>query len=358
MTEQSLEGTARELVTAGKGILAADETVGTISKRFEALGIPSTEESRRTYREMLFTAPGLSEFISGAIMYDETIRQADGGGVPLAKVLARRGIAPGIKVDTGAKALAAFPGETVTEGLDGLRDRLREYRGLGARFAKWRAVVHVTDDLRPARGQRARLARYAALCQEAGLVPIVEPEVLMDGTHTLARAEEVTGAVLDRVFRALSCSECRWRACSSSPTWSFGKDCSAQASVTEVATATLRCLRRHVPAAVPGIVFLSGGQDERRATAHLSAMNAAPGARPWAVSFSYGRALQDPALEAWGGRPSGVKAAQDALFIEPAATVRRATASTLRRWRAKESRDQRCQPTAPTGETTEYNRQP
>ena len=318
MTEHDLEKTAQELVTAGKGILAADETVGTISKRFDALGIPSTAESRRTYRELLFTTPGLPDFISGVIMHDETIRQADGAGAPLAEVLAGTGIVPGIKVDTGAKSLAACPGETVTEGLDGLRERLQEYRARSARFAKWRAVIHVTDDLPSDACLEANahaLGRYAALCQEAGLVPIVEPEVLMDGTHTLGRAEEVTGVVLDHVFRALSTQRVALEGMLLKPNMVVsGKGCAVQASVTDVATATLRCLRRHVPSAVPGIVFLSGGQDERRATLNLSAMNSAPGVRPWAITFSYGRALQDPALEAWGGQPTGTKTAQDALY--------------------------------------------
>jgi fructose-bisphosphate aldolase, class I len=265
---------------------------------------------------MLFATPGLSEFVSGVIMYDETIRQAGGGG-RLAEMLIRSGIMPGIKVDTGAKPLAACPGETVTEGLDGLRDRLQEYLALGARFAKWRAVIRVSDHLPTdtcVEVNAQALGRYAALCQEQGLVPIVEPEVLMDGTHTLARTEEVTGGVLDRVFRALHTQRVSLEGMLLKPNMVVpGTDCPEHASVAEVATATLRVLRRHVPAAVPGIVFLSGGQDERQATAHLNAMNADSGARPWRVSFSYGRALQDPALKAWGGRPSGVQAGQQAL---------------------------------------------
>jgi fructose-bisphosphate aldolase, class I len=316
MTTHSLEATAQALVAAGKGILAADESVTTISKRFGALGIPSTAETRRAYREMLFATPGLSEFVSGVIMYDETIRQAGGGG-RLAEMLIRSGIMPGIKVDTGAKPLAACPGETVTEGLDGLRDRLQEYLALGARFAKWRAVIRVSDHLPTdtcVEVNAQALGRYAALCQEQGLVPIVEPEVLMDGIHTLARTEEVTGRVLDRVFRALHTQRVSLEGMLLKPNMVVpGTDCPEHASVAEVATATLRVLRRHVPAAVPGIVFLSGGQDERQATAHLNAMNADSGARPWRVSFSYGRALQDPALKAWGGRPSGVQAGQQAL---------------------------------------------
>lgn len=318
MTTQNLEATTQALVAEGRGILAADETVPTISKRFAAREIQSTAESRRAYREMLFTTPGLSEFISGVIMYDETLRQADGRGTPLADVLDRDGIVPGIKVDTGAKPLAGFPEEKVTEGLDGLRDRLKEYRGLGARFAKWRAVILVSDTL-PSDGcveaNAQALGRYAALCQEQGLVPIVEPEVLMEGSHTLARCEEVTGGVLRRVFRALGDQRVVLEGMLLKPSMVVpGDGCPTQASVPEVAAATLRCLLRHVPAAVPGIVFLSGGQEKRRATAHLSAMNAAPGVRPWRLSFSYGRALQDPALEAWGGKPSNVKAGQQALY--------------------------------------------
>jgi fructose-bisphosphate aldolase class I len=318
VTKYSLEETAQALVAAGKGILAADETVSTISKRFDALGISSTAESRRDYRQMLFTTPDLSKFVSGAILYDETIRQADGRGDPLAQVLSRAGIIPGIKVDTGAKPLAACPGETVTEGLDGLRDRLKEYQTLGARFAKWRAVIRVTDQLPSdtcVEVNAHALGRYAALCQEQGLVPIVEPEVLMDGTHSLTRAKDVTGQVLERVFRALRTQRVSLEGMLLKPNMVVpGEDSPERASVAAVATATLRLLRRHVPAAVPGIIFLSGGQDERRATAHLNAMNAGQQQRPWRVSFSYGRALQDAALEAWGGRASGVQAGQQALY--------------------------------------------
>jgi fructose-bisphosphate aldolase class I len=311
-----LEETAQALVAPGKGILAADESTSTVGKRFAAVGIPSTPDTRRAYREMLFTTPGLSEDISGVILYDETIRQAGAGG-RLAEMLTRAGIMPGIKVDTGAKPLAACPGETVTEGLDGLRDRLKEYQALGARFAKWRAVIHVGDHLPSdtcVEVNAQALGRYAALCQEQGLVPIVEPEVLMDGTHTLARAGDVTATVLDRVFHALRAQRVSLEGMLLKPNMVVpGAGCPEQASVAEVATATLRVFRRHVPAAVPGIVFLSGGQDDRRATAHLNAMNADPGARPWRVSFSYGRALQDPALKAWGGQLSGVEAGQRAL---------------------------------------------
>src|SRR6516165_9987411 len=303
MTSRKLEGVAQTLVAEGKGILAADETVPTLTKRFDALGIRSTEQSRRTYREMLFTSPGAAEFLSGVIMYDETIRQNSSSGAPLAAALTAQGVLPGIKVDTGAKPLAGLPGETVTEGLDGLRDRLREYHGMGARFAKWRAVIHVTDTLPSSACVRANahaLARYAALCQEQELVPIVEPEVLMEGPHTIERCAEVTGVVLHAVFHALFEQDVVLEEMLLKPSMVLpGKECARQASVEEVATATLRCLRRHVPAAVPGIIFLSGGQNARLATTNLNAINRLPGPKPWKVSFAYGRALQDPGWEAW-----------------------------------------------------------
>jgi fructose-bisphosphate aldolase class I len=266
---------------------------------------------------MLFASPGAAEFISGAIMYDETIRQKSAGGTPLAEVLESEDVLPGIKVDMGAKPLAGSPDERVTEGLDGLRDRLCEYRAMGARFAKWRAVFHVTDVLpSPAcvSANAGALARYAALCQEQELVPIVEPEVLMDGSHTIERCEEVTGVVLHSVFDALFEQGVVLESMLLKPNMVIpGKDCARQASVTEVATATLRCLRRHVPAAVPGIVFLSGGQPARQATSHLNAINRLPDTRPWKISFSYGRALQDPALESWRGRDENLNAGQRAL---------------------------------------------
>jgi fructose-bisphosphate aldolase class I len=314
---QDIESTTQALVAEGKGILAADETVGTLTKRFDALGIRSTEHSRRTYREMLFTAPDVSKFISGVIMHDETIRQKSSGGTPLTQVLSRQGIVPGIKVDTGAKPLAGSPEETVTEGLDGLRDRLAEYRGMGAGFAKWRAVIRIFE-LRPSpacvSANAHALARYAALCQEAGLVPIVEPEVLMDGSHPIERCEEVTGLVLRAVFQALFEQRVALESMLLKPNMVLaGNACPQQAGVQQVATATLRCLRRHVPAAVPGIVFLSGGQSDTTATAHLNAMNRLPGPKPWKISFSYGRALQDPALEAWHGKDDNLKAGQQAL---------------------------------------------
>jgi fructose-bisphosphate aldolase class I len=317
MSNDDLANVAATLTADGKGILAADETVGTLTKRFDALGIPSTEQSRRTYREMLFTATGAVEFISGVIMQDETIRQKSSGGTPLVQVLSSQGIVPGIKVDTGAKPLAAAPGETITEGLDGLRDRLAEYHGMGARFAKWRAVIRIADALpSPAcvSANAHALGRYAALCQEQRLVPIVEPEVLMDGSHPIERCEEVTGMVLHAVFQALLEQGVSLEAMLLKPNMVIaGTESPRPASVQQVATATLRCLRRHVPAAVPGIVFLSGGQSDQVATAHLDAINRLPGPKPWKISFSYGRALQDPALEAWHGRDENLKSGQEAL---------------------------------------------
>jgi fructose-bisphosphate aldolase, class I len=318
MTRQDLQNTALTLVAEGRGILAADETVPTLTRRFDALGIQSTEQSRRTYREMLFTTPGAAEFISGVILQDETIRQRSSASPALARVLSNQGVVPGIKVDTGAKPLAGFPRETVTEGLDGLRERLKEYHGMGARFAKWRAVIHIADALpSPAcvSANAHALGRYAALCQEQQLVPIVEPEVLMDGSHSIERCEEVTGAVLHAVFDALLEQDVALEGMLLKPNMVIsGKECVRQASVQEVATATLGCLRRHVPAAVPGIVFLSGGQSAGLATAHLNAINRLPGSKPWRITFSYGRALQDPALEAWHGRDENLSAGQQAFF--------------------------------------------
>jgi fructose-bisphosphate aldolase, class I len=318
MTSHHLESVALALLAEGKGILAADETIPTLTRRFDTLGIRSTEQSRRTYREMLFTSSGAAEFIGGAIMYDETIRQKSSSGTPLAEVLTVQGILPGIKVDIGAKPLTGSPNETVTEGLDGLRDRLKEYHGMSARFAKWRAVIHLTDTLPSSACVSANahaLARYASLCQEQELVPIVEPEVLMDGSHTIERCEEVTGVVLHAVFNALFEQGVALEGMLLKPNMVIaGKECTGQASVEEVATATLRCLRRHVPAAMPGIVFLSGGQNARLATAHLNAINRLPGPKPWKLSFSYGRALQDPALEAWDGRDENLAAGQRALY--------------------------------------------
>ena len=317
MSVQDLDSTVKALVAEGKGILATDETVPTVTKRLNALHIESTPDSRRTYREMFFTTPGAAEFISGVIVYDETIRQKSSSGIPLAEVLLKQGIIPGIKVDTGAKPLAGSLEETVTEGLDGLRDRLREYRGMGAGFAKWRAVIRITDTLPSVTCVNVNahaLGRYAALCQEEGLVPIVEPEVLMDGNHTIERCEEVTGYVLHMVFNALYDQRVSLEKMLLKPNMVIsGKACPKQASVMDVATATLRCLRRHVPAAVPGIVFLSGGQSDVVATKHLSAINTLETPRPWKVSFSYGRALQDSALAAWQGKAEQFKAGQQAF---------------------------------------------
>jgi len=317
MTSKNLETVARALVAEGKGILAADESSGTIEKRFKSINVPSTEANRREYREMLFSTEGAAEFISGVILFDETIRQSSQDGVPFPKLLKDQGIIPGIKVDKGAKALAGFPGEKVTEGLDGLRERLAEYRDLGAEFAKWRAVITIGDDI-PSRfcidANAHALARYAALCQEAGLVPIVEPEVLMDGSHTIERCESVTETTLQSVFGALHDHRVRLEGALLKPNMVLsGKDCPQQASVQEVAEATVRCFRRTIPSALPGIVFLSGGQSDEVATAHLNAMNAM-GGHPWQLSFSYGRALQAPALKAWGGERANLPAAQKAYY--------------------------------------------
>lgn len=327
MTAQDLAAVARAMVAPGKGILAADESFPTIKKRFTAINVESTEDARRTYREMLFTAPGAAEYISGVILFDETLRQSSRGGVPFAKILADQGILPGIKVDAGAKPLAGFPGETITEGLDGLRDRLKEYGALGARFAKWRAVIDIADGIPSTFAIRANahaLARYAALCQEAGIVPIVEPEVLMDGGHTLERCEEVTSRALDATFAELRAHRVALSGMILKPNMVIaGKKCPTRPGVREVAAATVRCLRDHVPAAVPGIAFLSGGQSSAEATAHLSAMNAM-GPHPWQLSFSYGRALQDEALKAWAGKDGQFKAGQ-------AAFARRARFNSLAR---------------------------
>jgi fructose-bisphosphate aldolase class I len=317
MIDSNLAGTAQALVAGGKGILAADETPSTMTKRLDALGIESTPDSRRAYREMFFSTPGVNQFISGVILQDETIRQQSAKGIPLADVLARQGILPGIKVDNGARPLAGFPGETITEGLDGLRDRLKEYREMGARFAKWRAVIAVSDALPSAtcvQGNACALARYAALCQEQGVVPIVEPEVLMDGSHSVERCEEVTGNVLHAVFNALVDQKVSLEGMLLKPNMVVSAmKCARQASVQEVAIATLRCLGRHVPAAVPGIVFLSGGQDHLVATAHLCAINQLDAPSPWKLGFSYGRALQDEALKAWRGKKENLKAGQQAF---------------------------------------------
>jgi fructose-bisphosphate aldolase class I len=313
MNKSELEKTARAMVAPGKGILAADESTGTIKKRFDQIKLESTEENRRAYRELLFTAPGAADYISGVILFDETLRQKCADGTPFPAYLAGLGIVPGIKVDAGAKPLAGFPGETVTEGLDGLRQRLAEYHVLGARFAKWRAVIDIADGI-PSRfaikANAHALARYAALCQEAGIVPIVEPEVLMDGAHTIERCEEVTSATLQTVFDVLYAHRIHLEGIVLKPNMVIaGKKCATQADPRQVAEATVRCLKRHVPASVPGIAFLSGGQTEAQATEHLSLMNAI-GSLPWELSFSYGRALQASTLQAWGGQAAHVAAAQ------------------------------------------------
>ena len=312
-----LESIARTLVSAGRGILAADESHPTIEKRFAALGIENTDENRRVYRQMLFTTPGAAEFISGAILFDETIRQQADDGPPLGDLLTERGMIPGIKVDKGTRPLAGAPGELITEGLDGLRERLAEYRRLGARFAKWRAVFMIGDGIPSPYCIDANahaLARYAALCQEAGLVPIVEPEVLMDGDHTIERCAEVTEAVLHAVFAELHRQRVALEAMLLKPNMILsGKSCPRRASVQEVAEITIRSLRRTVPVAVPGIVFLSGGQGDADATAHLNAMNAMAERSPWQLSFSYGRALQAAAQQAWKGDPGRIAAGQRAF---------------------------------------------
>jgi fructose-bisphosphate aldolase class I len=324
MTTTGLGETARALVADGKGILAADETVRTITRRFKALGIDSTADSRRDYREMLFGTPGAGAFISGAILQDETIRQASAAGPSLVAVLDRQGIIPGIKVDESTTAFPGSPGELITEGLDGLRERLEEYRDLGARFAKWRAVINIGQDLPSARCIQANahaLARYAALCQEQGVVPIVEPEVMMTGTHTLERCGQVTAEVLHAVFDALHDQAVALEGMLLKPNMVVaGQGCDRQPSVEEVAVATLRVLRRQVPPAVPGIVFLSGGQDHVQATAHLDAINRQEGPKPWKLSFSYGRALQDEAMAVWRGDNRRLSDGQRAFHHRAACT--------------------------------------
>ena len=319
MNAQKLMDITKTLVADGKGLLAMDESDPTCNKRFAKLGIPQTAEARRAYRELIVTAPGLGKCISGAILYDETIRQQKKDGTPFAKALADAGIVPGIKVDAGAKDLAAHPGEKISEGLDGLRERLVEYFKMGARFAKWRAVIAV-DDALPSRScleaNAHTLARYAALCQEAGLVPIVEPEVLMDGEHTLERCSEVTEEVLRTVFNQLNSQRVMLEGMILKPNMVLpGLDCPKQESVDEVADATVKCLLRTVPAAVPGVAFLSGGQASELASARLNAMNVRFASKmPWALTFSFSRAIQQPALEIWRGKEANVKAAQKALI--------------------------------------------
>jgi fructose-bisphosphate aldolase, class I len=317
MAAGDLEATARELVAEGKGILAADESTGTIKKRLDSIGVESTEETRRAYRDLLFTTEGAAEHISGVILYDETIRQSAADGTPFPTLLERQGIISGIKVDAGAKPLAGSPDETVTEGLDGLRERLEEYRELGARFTKWRAVITIGDDIPTLyciHVNAHALGRYAALSQEAGLVPIVEPEVLMDGTHTIDRSYRVTSDTLHWVFHELYLQRVELEGMLLKPNMVLpGYESGQDVGVDEVAEQTLRCLGEQVPSAVPGIVFLSGGQSDELATAHLNSMNR-QGPHPWQLSFSYGRALQAPALKAWGGSEDNVSAGQEAYL--------------------------------------------
>ncbi len=319
MGAQELYETARAIVADNKGILAADESTGTIKKRFDSIGVESTEESRRFYRQLLFAAPGMEEFIGGVIMYDETIRQAADDGTPFAELLAGKGSIPGIKVDTGAHDQAGFPGEKVTEGLDGLRARLAEYHELGARFAKWRAVITIGDGIPTEGCIRANahaLARYAALCQEAGIVPIVEPEVLMDADNTIERCHEVTSSTLHALYEELFEQQVDLEGTLLKPNMVIaGKGCADQASSARIAELTIDCFLAHVPAAVPGIVFLSGGQSEIEATENLDAISRLGG--PWSLSFSYGRALQASALAEWAGESGNTEAAQ-AAFVHRA----------------------------------------
>ena len=317
MTQQSMDHTAAALVAPGKGILAADESTPTMAKRLAAIGLESTEESRRAYRDLMFTTEGLSEYISGVILYDETIRQRAADGRPFAEVLTAAGMIPGIKVDAGTKPLASFPDEVATEGLDGLRERLKEYVALGARFAKWRAVLRITD-VHPTptciEVNAHALARYAALAQEAGLTPIIEPEVLMDGTHDIERCAEVMTDVLHAVYDQLARHRVRLEASLLKPNMVLpGADCPTQVDDQTIARMTADVLRRAVPGAVPGIVFLSGGQSDEQATARLDAINRYA-AQPWKLSFSFGRALQAPVLRAWGGEEANRSRAQAALL--------------------------------------------
>jgi len=313
MNPSELARIAGAMVAKGRGILAADESTGTIKKRFDSIRLDSTEEHRRTYREMLFTAPAAAESVSAVIFYDETLRQKTKDGTPFPQFLTRQGIVPGIKVDTGAKPLAGFAGETITEGLDGLRERLIEYRGLGARFAKWRAVIDIGAGIPTSFAIEANahaLARYAALCQENDIVPIVEPEVLMDGDHSIDRCAEVTERVLERVFHQLFEHRILLEGMVLKPNMVIsGKKAANRAPPQTVAEATVRVLKRHVPPAVPGIAFLSGGQSPAEATLHLSLINQL-GPLPWSITFSYGRALQDEALKAWGGAAANFGAGQ------------------------------------------------
>ncbi len=317
MNLNQLKSVAKAMVADGKGILAADESSPTIKKRFDKIDTQSTEENRRRYREMLFTTPGLADYIGGVILYDETIRQSTADGVPFAKYLADLGMVPGIKVDTGAKSLAGFPGEKITEGLDGLRERLKEYYELGARFAKWRAVIDIGDGMPTdfcLKANAHALARYAALCQEANIVPIVEPEVIMDGGHSIDRCAEATSRALETVFAELKAHRVVLDGIVLKPNMVIsGTTASKRAGPEDVAKATLKVLKAHVPADVPGIAFLSGGQSAEEATEHLAIMNRL-GSLPWELSFSYGRALQAPALDAWHGKEAQFESGQQALF--------------------------------------------
>jgi len=317
MSKQELESVAKAMVAKGKGILAADESMGTIKRRFDSIKIESNENNRRAYRELLFTTKGLEEAVSGVILFDETLRTAASDGTPFAQILSKKGIIPGIKVDKGPVDIPGFPGETVTEGLDGLRARVKEYRELGAKFAKWRAVITIGDGIPTYTCLQANahaLARYAALCQEGGIVPIVEPEVLLDGNHAIERCEEVTEETLRITFSALMEQRVHLEGMILKPSMVVsGKANARQAGVDEVAERTIRCLKRTVPGAVPGIAFLSGGQSAVSATEHLNKMNQM-GPHPWEVSFSYARALQDPALKTWKGEPGNVAAAQKIFY--------------------------------------------
>ena len=319
MNSQKLIETTSAMVNPGKGLLAMDESNPTCNKRFEAAGIPQTVEARRAYRELIVTTPGLGEFISGVILYDETIRQSKKNGTPFIKVITDAGIIPGIKLDTGAKPMAGFPGEKVTEGLDGLTPRVEEYSRMGARFAKWRAVIAIDKSIPTQACIEANahaLARYAAICQSAGLVPIVEPEVIMDGAHDLQQCLEVTGRVLHAVFEQLHMQRVMLEGMILKPNMVLpGKDCPDQSTTGQIADATVRCLLRAVPAAVPGVAFLSGGQPGELASSRLNAMNVKfAGKMPWALTFSFARAIQQPALEIWAGHEANVKPAQQALI--------------------------------------------
>ncbi len=317
MDASVLKDTAQALIADGKGLLAADESFPTIKKRFDSMGIPDTEENRRSYRQLLFTTPGVEQFISGVIMFDETIHQQTTDGKRMPDILVEKGIVPGIKVDEGAKPLPFYPGEKITEGLDGLRDRLAEYRDLGARFTKWRAVIAIGEGIPTdycIEANASVLARFAALSQEADMVPIVEPEVLMDGDHTIEQCADATERTLRAVFLELEKARVLLEGTLLKTNMVLpGKDSSQKASVQEVAQATVRVLRDVVPAAVPGVVFLSGGQSPELATEHLNAINQL-GSQPWALGFSFARALQEPVMQAWKGNPDNVSEAQQIFY--------------------------------------------